>query len=474
VEGWFGLVPTGRQLREPTGQLVELVDAQGVVCLGIQFDPAWCGHPTLVKPVSLVRSFLEYPMVVGLVELLHGDAQTGRFVYPTGPILSVKELLRAHSDLGRPPGARAALELLYLAGQILTEGAATGGMQGCFSHGGLTPWRITVRDDAHVQVVGYGLPSLDVLAWRADPTALPHADSVRYAPPERLTGLPEDEAADTAALVAIGYELVTGQPLYPGHDVLEVARSVSISEAVPMLSRPNALPRDIAQVFARSVVFDPDSRLRGDAWVQEIATLLEAHSTGDGLEAAVARVRDSSIEGARRARIQQAHETAAHAPAALAALARAPEPAPAPAPASMSTPRWQKVERSRPVSPASTPSPSFAHGETPVRRRRRGPLELQVQEEENESGGELPLLDLDELDDGDDLLLEPVDPVPSRPRLRRRPDEREGGSPLAAPSRHATATPAGPPRAEPGPGGGRAEDPTTGGLTTRRRRRLDP
>ncbi len=460
MQDWFGLQPTGRQLREPTGQIVELVDAEGLVCVGIQFDPPWCGHPALTRPVTLVRSFLEYPMVVGLVELAHADPEGGRFVYPTGPVLTVKELMRAYSDLGLAPGPRAALELLYLAGQILEEGAATGAMQGCFSHGGLTPWRLTVRDDANVQVIGYGIPQVDVLGWREHPDRPPDADSVRYAPPERLSGHAEDEAADTAALVLIGYELVTGQPLYPGHDAAEVARSAAISEAVPMLSRPNALPRDIAQVFARSLVFDPDARLRGADWVREIGALLETHRDGDGLEAAVARVRGASIEGTRRARIQQTTETSSFTPDELSTLASAAEEAPSTAP--VTTPRWQKVERSR--REAGPPAPDAS---APTRRRRRDPgavAELRVAEEELEPGGDLPLLDLDDFrdDDQDDLVLEPMEQAPVRPRLRRRLD---------------TANVPRPPSATPAPAptsGAPPDDAPTHTLPGRRRRRHEP
>lgn len=416
MEDWFGLRPTGRTLREPTGQLVELVDDEDIVCLAIEYDPPWRGWPPLQRAVSLVRSFLEYPMVVGLVELQHADPDRGRFVYPTGSVLTVKELLRTHSDLGHVLGPRAALELMYLAGQILREAAATGAMQGCFSHGGVTPWRITVRDDANVQVVGHGLPLLDVLAWRDEPERLPDADSIRYSPPERLSGIAEDEAADTASLTILGYEMLTGRPLYPGHDLPELLRSASISEAVPMLSRPNDLPRDIAQVFARALVFDPDSRLRGEAWLHAIAELLDAHRDGDGLEAAVARVRGSAVEGTRRAKIRQTTETSSYPASELARLA-AEEPE-TPGGAEDRPARWQKVDRSR--RPGNeTPAPA---GETsgPPRRRRREPA-FAVAEEEVVPGGDLPLLDLDDLseEEEDDLVLEEA---PVRPRLRRRLD----------------------------------------------------
>ena len=462
MDEWFGLQPTGRQLKEPTGQLVELVDDEGLVYLGLQFDPIWAEHPVWQRQVSLVQSFLEYPMVVGLVELVRGDPEAGRFVYPTGPVLTVKEILRAHSDLGHTLGARATLELMYLAGQILTEGAATGGMQGCFSHTGLSPWRLTVRDDAHVQVIGYGLPQIDVLVWRGAPDRLPSADSVRYAPPERLSGHAEDEAADTASLVILGYELLTGQPLYAGHDPVEIARSAAISEAVPMLSRPNALPRDIAQVFARSLVFDPDSRLRGADWLAEIAGLLEAHSEGDGLDAAVGRVRGTGIEGTRRARIRQTTETSSFTPQQLASLTKDPA-APAASPATPRPARWQKVDRSQQPTPSGPGAAAPRDPQHPTRRRRQdGPSRPLSVDEEERSADDLPLLDLDNIDDDDDdLALDPHESAPPRARLRRRADTANVPRPL----------PQGPP-APAGPAADAADAPTSS-VPGRRRRRHD-
>jgi hypothetical protein len=477
VEEWFGLQPTGRQFREPTGTAVELVDAEGLICTGLAFDAPWHGHAALTRPISLVRSFLEYPMVVGLVELTHVDLDHARFTYPTGTVYSLKEVMRIHGDLGLPVGPRAALELAWLAGHVLVEGAQNGGVQGCFSHGGLTPWRIALRADANLQILGYGIPQVDVLAWRSNPERVPHADSVRYAPPERLTGIPEDDAADTAALTIIAYEVMTGKPLYGGHDPAEIVRSASISEAVPMLSRPNELPRDIAQVFARSLVFDPDSRLRGEDWLAEIGSLLEAHPEGDSLEVVLERIRGAAVEGTRRARIQQTAETSAFTPAALAALANEEDD---PAPEQPKPARWQKAaERRREPSGGRTPSetpvpalprssPTTGEVDAPTRRRRRDAsdaasparrpasadplatgevteaaprrrtrgavdredpgasfdLSLPEEEESPHTLDDAPLdLAVDEEDaaESDDLLLEAAE-TDQRPRIRRRAD----------------------------------------------------
>ncbi|MCB9689659.1 MAG: hypothetical protein H6738_16175 [Alphaproteobacteria bacterium] len=444
MEEWFGLTPTGRQFREPTGVQHELIDAEGVRHTAIVFDPPWHGHPVLTRGVELVRSFLEYPMVVGMVELSHADPQRGVFVYPTGTVWTLKELLRIHADLGHAIGPRAALELCWLAGQVLLEGAENGGMQGCFSHGGLTPWRIALRSDGNLQVLGFGLPQVDVLAERAK-LGVAEADSVRYAPPERLTGIAEDVSADTLALTLIAYEVLTGRPLYDGSDPEELRRAVSMSDGVTTLSRPNPLPRDIAQVFARALVFDPDARLGGEAWLQEIEHLLEQHQDGESLDVVVDRVRGAHREGALRGTKLRQAKTESFTPNQLRdALAEADEP-PAPrarsgrsmqsqipAAAGGDEKRWGKVaerRRREPAAAAPTPPPAQEIPATPPsprpssesaapRRRRRG--EPRPADELSTSSLEIPSLEVEHEDDEDDILLEPAEPTPAAPPRRRR------------------------------------------------------
>ncbi|MEQ1500794.1 MAG: hypothetical protein ABMB14_01120, partial [Myxococcota bacterium] len=311
MDDGFGLTPTGRQFREPAATLHEAVDARGVLHTVIAFDAAYRGHPAVSRDVELVRSFLEYPMVIGLVELAYRDPAAGRFGYPTGAFWTVKELLRTYADLSSKLGLRAGLELAYLVGQILVEAAENGAPQGCFSHAGLTPWRIGVRPEGDVIVFGYGLPQVDVACHREDPSFAVSPDSLRYAPPERLAGLPEDIASDTAALAILTYEVITGQPLYAGHDPDALTRAVSVSDGATTLSRPNELPRPVAQALARSLAFDPEARLTGHAWVAEIGALHERHQEGESLAKVVERLQGSRAEAPRRTTKLVATETAA-------------------------------------------------------------------------------------------------------------------------------------------------------------------
>ena len=68
---------------------------------------------------------------------------------------------------------------------------------GLFCHGNLNPWRILLRADGQVSVVGYGIPPIDILKYRDNKKRPPAEDTFRYCPPERLEDDPiEDLSSD--------------------------------------------------------------------------------------------------------------------------------------------------------------------------------------------------------------------------------------------------------------------------------------
>jgi hypothetical protein len=211
-----GLTPTGRKLIGPASDLVELKAENGLRNTAIVFHPEYRSHPGITDALQVARGFLESPLVTGLVELTGHDPETGTFVYPTGSVWSVAEMVRILSDIGEPAGTRAGLELMYTAGQIIVEGADAGSAAGVYSHGGLTPRRVMVKQDGQVMVIGHALPQVEILAFQAGGGTLPREDSFRYCPPERMEGHPEDVSSDLFGLALIGFELMTGKPVYDG------------------------------------------------------------------------------------------------------------------------------------------------------------------------------------------------------------------------------------------------------------------
>ena len=216
MESVAGFESTGRVIYGPASNLLELIDDNGYRHTAVMFHDEFQDHPSIGPAVEVARGFLEDPYVQGVCELVASDSSLGAFVYPTGEAWSVGEIIRTLHDLGQEGGLRSGLELLCAAGEILVEASGAGESQGVYSHGGLTPWRLMIKKDGQVMVLGYALPQVEILQFRVDHKQVPKADSFRYCPPERLEGGAEDATTDIFGLALVAFELMTGRPVYDG------------------------------------------------------------------------------------------------------------------------------------------------------------------------------------------------------------------------------------------------------------------
>ncbi len=476
LESILGLVPTGRELRDPAARLIEAKGEDGRTYTVVDFDPVHDGHAALTLNVEMVLSFMEYPMVTGLVELAKHDVAAGHFAYPTGSVWLLADILRAYGDFGQVVGLRAAMELAWLVGQILVEAGDTGPMQGCFSHGNLNPWRIALRADGEVQVVGYGLPQVELIRHRDDDGPAIEAASLRYCPPERLEGVPEDASADTYSLTLVAYEVATGKPLYGTHDVSELERIVGMSEGAHMLSRENlGLPPKVAKVLARALVYDPDTRLSGQEYVDAIGRLLATeHMEGPSLTEVVETLQGHQKSGAPRGRkLVSAVSTSMFTPDQLADMVDDDEDE-SDASEPQAESRWKKVERPRKEGDAE----EEVEEESPKRRTRRGEPEpaargRRTRRGEPEPAQEAPSRPRRRNPGGEPPPEPPAEESPSRRRRRRSEEEDRAGA-------EATPTPAPEPEPEPvpppppEPTRGEDEDDGTAGRRSRRRKAPEP
>jgi len=269
------MIETGRKWIGPASDLVEVEDSDGLKHTAIVFHDEWRQHPAITDALGVVLGFLESPMVTGLVELVHRDAAKGMFVYPTGMVWSVAEIVRLLSDRGERGGIRAGLELMYTAGQILVEGSDAGQPQGVYSHGGLTPRRIMVKSDGQVMVIGHGLPQVEILQFHSTPAKLPREDSFRYCPPERIEARPEDCSSDLFGLSLIAFELMTGKPVYDGL-VNDIRQQAARGEGSRRLFRfREVLPEPVRHVLTKVLRPEPDARyLLGEDFLQDVHSLL--------------------------------------------------------------------------------------------------------------------------------------------------------------------------------------------------------
>ena len=377
-----GLTATGRQLKDAAATLVELEDDDGLRHTSIVFDEAVRGHEALTLNVRLVQSFMEYPMVKGLVEMSHCDLEQAAFTYPTGNVWTLTEVMRIYRDVGQEAGVRAALELTYLCAEILHEAGETGPMQGCFSHGSLSPSRIAIRADGHVQIFGYGLAQVELLKHLEDGYVV-SSESLRYAPPERLEGQPEDPAADTYALTVIAWEMMTGKPLYDTHNVDKIKQMISLSEGSTMLtkSKNKQVPKQVLQTLARALIYDPDTRLSGTEFMDEIETLLESSAVkGSSLVDVMKRARGTGTQKTAKGRkLESKADTSMFTKGQLANIVDDDDEGEGEG-EELVEKRWGKSKRqantdaaaaqSSPADPAPAP-PDVTTDSAPKRRRRR-------------------------------------------------------------------------------------------------------
>jgi hypothetical protein len=254
-------------------------DEDGVVLTALIYHSDWRQHPAITDALGVIIGFLESPLVTGLVELVGHVPAEGVFLYPTGSVRSVAEVVRMLSDRGERGGIRAGLELMYTAGQILVEGAESGESQGVYSHGGLTPRRVMIKADGQVMVIGYGLPQVEILQFHANPSQVPREDSFRYCPPERIQARPEELSSDLFGLALIAFELMTGKPVYDGL-VNDIRQQAARGEGSRRLFRfREVLPEGVRNLMTK--VLRPDAEARypdGEAFLTDVHTLLSDRS----------------------------------------------------------------------------------------------------------------------------------------------------------------------------------------------------
>ena len=317
-----GMEPTERQVVGPASKLVELADGEGLKHLAIVFDEKYRHLGALTTSVNLALNFLRCPLVLGLVELKEYLPDQGAFIYPTGSAITVAEILASYRQTGKAPGHRAGLEMCFLAGLVLTEARDSGMLQGVYSHGDLSPWRMLVQPDGEVQVIGYGLPQPDLVLHREQPKHAMHKDAYRYCPPERIEGQPEDLAADLTSLVLITIEMMTGTPLFDG-TVDEMRTQAVRAEGLQRLKKfRKKLPDSVYNVFSRCLIYDPASRYEdGVEFTDDVEQLLKQGVEGPSLAEVVAKITGAKATRKRQARTLKSEATGMFTPGQLASMA---------------------------------------------------------------------------------------------------------------------------------------------------------
>jgi hypothetical protein len=448
-----GMQRTGRRIPGPGADLVEVVDASGLKQTAVVFAPVFRDHACLNAELEVGMGFMEQPGVTGLSRLVGHHPDEGAFVYPTGTVWSVAELVRELADQGDSAGVKAGLELCFMAGEILVEASDQGTHSGLVGHGSIDPWRVMVKADGQVTILGYGLPRPEIEIFVEDETRAPSEDGLRYLAPENLA--PErihDLSSDLFSLCLVALELMMGRPVYDGL-VNEVRKQASRGEAVRRLYQwRDRIPESVRDVIGKALKPDPDIRFRdGLDFVYSVHDLLSGIDAGDGpsLREIVTQVRNRQ----KRGKAVVGGNTGSLTRAEIAALAadidaegvgtdlpapRKPRPAEG-ASDGAEQPRWRRSTRSAantstppvPATPAPAAEPARSRGAARVRGAE--PAAPVVAAPPARTGGEDP--------SARDRLLRRLRERDDSAQRRRRPGDEPPGPAADAPSTQAVRTP---------------------------------
>ena len=125
-------------------------------------------------------------------------------------------------------------------------------------HRDLKPANVWLGDDGTARLGDFGLATTDRRSRAAVEGML--VGTVAYLPPEQALGRGSDERSDIYSLGAMLYELLTGEPPFPGDDAVAIiGRHLNAKPVAPSRHRPEispALDRLVLELLAKS----PDER----------------------------------------------------------------------------------------------------------------------------------------------------------------------------------------------------------------------
>lgn len=265
-----------REFRGPASMLASVIDENNQQHTAIVFHEQFHNHPALNDSLFIILDFLQAPFVSGLADLLVHEPENGAFIFGTGPGSSIAELIRTATDLSIQTGARTGLEFMYKVGQVLVEASYAAQTYTVFSHGGLTPWRIVLKDNGEVSIIGYALPQVEMLDFQRDERMKPTEDSFRYCPPERIRSEPEDLSSDLFSLGLIAFELMTLMPMYDGTVDAIRQRAIRGDASQQIYGAREVIPVSVAKLLERTLQSNRDARyLSGREFLDSVKRLLD-------------------------------------------------------------------------------------------------------------------------------------------------------------------------------------------------------
>lgn len=132
-------------------------------------------------------------------------------------------------------------------------------------HRDIKPENIMIRRDKVVKVVDFGLALIMGSGWDSGISETQTGavlGTPRYMSPEQARGEKLDATADLFSMGAVLYEMVTGNPAFPGSSTAEVLTALFRSDPPPPSSARKGLPSAFDAISAKALAKNRSSRYR--------------------------------------------------------------------------------------------------------------------------------------------------------------------------------------------------------------------
>jgi eukaryotic-like serine/threonine-protein kinase len=133
-------------------------------------------------------------------------------------------------------------------------------------HRDIKPANVWLESDLTARLGDFGLATESRARVAVERTLV---GTAAYLPPEQAIGRRTDERADLYSLGALLYEMLTGQPPFPGDDPVSIISRHLSAEPVPVSRHVDGIPADLDALVARLLAKAPDDRPAGAGEVRE-------------------------------------------------------------------------------------------------------------------------------------------------------------------------------------------------------------
>ena len=140
-------------------------------------------------------------------------------------------------------------------------------------HRDIKPENIMMTPNGRVKVTDFGLARAQGDVRLTQDGAL--LGTVLYLAPELIAGQPADNRSDLYAVGAVLYELLTGQPPFPGNQPTAVLIQTLNDPVTPPIQHNPAIPVDVDQVILKLLAKEPNGRFQS---AQEVLDALPDES----------------------------------------------------------------------------------------------------------------------------------------------------------------------------------------------------